>query len=99
MGGSNATDISGLRFHISDGEAHAHDDSKGLKFSMASSKFKKEVESAVSQMEKSKQDGMIRIQGKTSSDLCLVKDSGNIFAFLTDKKGIKGKLLTFAKGC
>lgn len=99
MGGTNSTEISGLRFHINNGETHVHDDSKGLKFSMGSNKFKKEVESAVSQMESSKQDGMIRIQSMTSNDLCLVKDSGNIFAFLTDKRSIKGKLLTFTKGC
>lgn len=99
MGGTNSETINGLRFHISNGEVHVHDDTKSLKFVMDSKKFKDNVESAVSQMSKAKNDGMIRIAGDTKCDLCLVREGKVIFSFLTDTRSIKSKLLSFTKGC
>lgn len=97
MGGTNSETMNGLRFHISGGNAHIHDDSKGLKFEDSAVSFRQNVEAAIKKLEK-RDGGIIKIEGYRDS-FCLVKDGQTFYAFLTDSRSIKTKLKTFIKAC
>ena len=96
MGGSNETKCSGLRMHTSGGEAHVHDDGKGLKFSMDSADFKKEVEEAFSLLKK---DGIVEIKGHSRETLCIMRSGRNFDAFIKGNTSIKTKLQSFIRNC
>ena len=97
MGGSNETLLGNLRCHISGGEAHVHDDKASLKFRMDQKDFRNEVDECMEALEKV--DGVVKIEGNTSTTLCLVKDGKTLSMFLTDGQSIKTKLKSFIRGC
>lgn len=97
MGGSNETKISGLRFHVSGGDVHAHNDAGSMKFRRSSSEFKSDLKGALDALKK--QDGVIKIEGDDNTDLCVVNDSGDISLFLTGGSSVKRQLQDFMRKC
>lgn len=98
MGGYNETRISGLRLHVSEGNVHIHDDSKSLKFIEKKDLFKKELNTALKDLEKSKNGGMVKVEGATGA-LYLSKENKIYSIFLAGNTSIKTQLETFLKGC
>ena len=97
MGGSNGDTISGLRFHVSGGEVHVHDDSKSIKFTARPNDFKEQVSDALELLDD--EDGMVKIEGKTKESLCIIKDGGTLDVCILSKRGIKQKLEKCIKAC
>lgn len=98
MGGSNETRIEGLRLHVSEGNVHVHDDAKSLKFIEKKDMFKKEVNAALKDLEKSKNGGMVKIEGAIGA-LYISKENKNYSMFLVGSTSIKTQLTAFLKGC
>jgi hypothetical protein len=97
MGGSKEERVSGLRWHLSNGEAHMHDDAKGLKFKMESTAFKKEAEDALDMLKKS--DGIVEIPGDGKDSLCIMRSGRTISVFVKDSVSIKQKFQSFLRNC
>ena len=93
MGGTNEKTIAGLRTHENSGEVHIHDDTRSLKFKMASDKFKSEMEEALKDFEKN--DGILEVPGDTAVSLCLVKKAKNFTMFLLSDGDITKDLKSF----
>ena len=98
MGGSNETIINGLRFHVSNGCVHIHDDSKKLKFEMNTRDFKNEIKDAYKQLEN--EDGLIEISSSIYSNdsFFVMKNAGEYSIFLTKFDTSKTTLDNFLKG-
>lgn len=97
MGGTSEQKVSGLRWHLSNGEAHVHDDAKGLKFKMDRGEFKKEAKDAIATLRKS--DGIIEIPGDGKDSLCIMKSGRALSVFVKDSVSIKQKFESFLKDC
>ncbi len=97
MGGNNETKVEGMRMHISNNEAHIHDDANGLKFSMDRNNFREEANKALKTLKKS--EGIMEIPGDGKESLCIMR-SGQIYtAFVKGNTSIKQKLQAFIKDC
>lgn len=96
MGGTNSETISGLRFHVNNGDVHIHDDVKKLKFVSDSTEFKTDLNSTFEDLKNT--EGIVRIQGKSKTDFCVVKENKKFFCFLIDDTSIKSKLQSFLRG-
>lgn len=79
MGGTNEKTIGGLRFHVSSGKVHIHDDTKNLKFEMKSSEFATQYDDAMEALKRD--DGIVMIAG-SKNPLCLCKANKNVNAFI-----------------
>ena len=97
MGGTNETVLGNLRCHISGGSVHVHEDKSGLKFELDQGEFRNEVDDCLGALDKV--DGIVKIEGKDRTALCLVKDGRTLSMFLSDGESIKGKLKSFIRGC
>lgn len=97
MGGTKEEKISGIRWHLSNGEAHIHDDTKNLKFRMESTAFRKEAENAVKVLKKS--DGIVEIEGDGKDSLCIMKSGRTFSIFVKDSVSIKQKFQSFLRSC
>jgi hypothetical protein len=97
MGGTNETKIDGLRFHINRGEVHIHDDSASRKFTCKAASFRTSLQDAFDALKK--QDGLVKVEGKDDTDLCLVRDGSDFSLFLTSGGSIKRKLQDFIRNC
>jgi hypothetical protein len=99
MGGSNEQTISGLRFHVNDGEqkVHIHDDSGQTKFTLDRKSFREQMKSALEDIRGT--NGIMSIEGDNRIKLYVMNDSGNYRAFLSDGSSVKNKIEDFLKGC
>lgn len=97
MGGTCEKKVSGIRWHLSNGEAHIHDDAKDLKFSMESAAFRKEAEDALDTLKKS--DGIAEIPGDGKNSLCIMRSGRIISIFVKDNVSIKQKFQSFLRDC
>ena len=96
MGGRNETRVDGLRCHESDGMVHVHDDSKSMKFQQKIDEFKESIKEAFDQLDK--KEGIYKIIGKTSTQLCICRDGKTYEAFLLGGKSAKKDLKSFVGG-
>ena len=93
MGGSNETIIECLRFHVSNGDVHIHDDNKNLKLQMPVSKFKEEINDAIKILNKG---GVLEIASDNQCSLYLMKDN-TYHIFLVSNLEAKKELEKFLK--
>ena len=99
MGGTNEKTVDGLRMHVSNGDVHVHDDARSIKFWTSKSDFKESMEKALQEIKESKNDGIIRINGDSRNDLCLVKEGASTYMFLSETEDKTKEIETFLKGC
>ena len=92
MGGTDEKNICGLRVHKNNGEIHLHDDAKKLKFYNDQASFKTQMTEALTLLKK--EDGLIKIKGKSKEDLFVIKD-GNFFFLVIRGNGAVSKELSF----
>ena len=97
MGGTNSETINGLRFHISSGDVHIHDDKRSLKFERDQEEFRDDLFEAFDEL--GEDDGIYKILPDRGASLNVLKEGRNFSVFLSDSKSVKSKLKAFAKGC
>lgn len=98
MGGLNETMIEGLRLHINNSDVHIHDDTKSLKFIAKKDIFKKDVEAAIKDLNKTKNDGLVKIEG-SSGKVYILKENQRFSLFMATSTSIRTQLEKFIKEC